>query len=208
MKRLFLLLLLPSLAVTLGGCTAAVVGGAAVTAAGLNVAHDRRPVSTIINDQNLKLSVQGAIGDDRALASHNHIRVLVYNRVIVLLGEVADEQARSKAGKLASGFIGARRVVNLLDIMPEPSFWQRRADNALTARIKTGLLDITEIRGFSPDLVNITVAHGEVYLLGLVTHAEAAAVIDNARNTRGVKRVINLFEYIDGAGTGGNPNPG
>ena len=195
------------LPVILSGCvTAAVVGGAAAVATGAKVAHDRRATSTIINDRNLQLSVKKAIDSDEQLGSHNHIRVAVYNRVILLVGEVVDEAARARAGELASGFIGARRLVNELDVMPEPGFWARRGDNALGARIKTGLMDITSIPGFDPSRVSITVAHDKVYLMGLVTHTEAQAVIDNARNTRGVKKVINLFEYTDGADQGESPS--
>lgn len=197
MRRTHLLLLLLCIPVLLSGCAAAVVGGAA--AVGINVANDRRSTSTIINDRNLQLSVKNAIEADRALASHNHIRVVVYNRVILLVGEVANATDRERAGELASGFIGTRRLVNELDIMPEQGFWARRGDTALGSRIKTGLLDITTIPGFDPSVVTITVAHGKVYLMGLVTHAEAEAVIGNARNTRGVSEVINLFEYTDPA---------
>lgn len=193
-RKLLILLCIPML---LSGCVAAVVGGAAVAATGANVAHDRRSASTVLNDRNLQLSVSKAIDSDKALASHNRIRVVVYNRVILLVGEVADENARERAGELASDFIGARRLVNQLDIMPEQGFWARRGDNALGARIKTGLLDITSLPDFDPSRVFMTVAHNKVYLMGLVTHTEADAVIDNARNTRGVEKVINLFEYSD-----------
>ncbi len=183
-RKLLILLCAP---VLLSGCVAAVVGGAAV-ATGASVAHDRRDASTVLNDRNLQLSVRNAINSDKALASHNRIRVVVYNRVILLVGEVANEDARERAGELASGFIGARRLVNQLDIMPAQGFWARRGDNALGARIKTGLLDITSLPGFDPSRVFMTVAHSKVYLMGLVTHTEAEAVISNARNTRSRQR--------------------
>lgn len=194
MRRLFLpalCLLVP----LLGGCAAAVVGGAA--AVGGLAAHDRRPFSTIINDRNLQYSVEDAIENDAMLASHNRIRVVVYNRVILLVGEVASEQARSRAGELASGFLGARRLVNQLDVMPRQGFWDRRADNALGSRVKAGLVGITSLPDFDPSRIFLTVAHDKVYLMGLVTHAEAEAVILHARNTSGVAEVINLFEFID-----------
>jgi osmotically-inducible protein OsmY len=201
MRRPLLVALLLSLACSLlGGCVVAAVGTAAVV--GGRVAHDRRSASTVLNDRNLQLSVDRAIDDDKALASHNNIRVVVYNRVILLVGEVTYENARLRAGELASGFIGARKVVNQLDVLPEQGFWARRGDNALGSRIKTGLLDITSLPGFDPSRVSITVAHRVVYLMGLVTHAEGDAVVDNARSTRGVDHVVNLFEY-----TGANGQP-
>lgn len=199
MRRTLLVCLLLCAVTTLPGCVAAVVGTAAV--AGGRVAHDRRDVSTMINDRDLQLSVNRALDTDQALVSHNHIRVVVYNRVILLVGEVVNEAARDKAGELASGFIGARRVVNQLDVLPEPGFWSRRGDNALGARVKAGLIDITSLPGFDPTRVNITVAHDNVYLMGLLTHTEADAVVQSARNTNGVNKVFSVFDYIDTAPT-------
>lgn len=202
MRRTLLLVALLSLAITtLSGCVVAAVGAAA--AVGGRVAHDRRSASTVLNDRNLQLSVDRAIKGDPQLASHNNIRAVVYNRVILLVGEVVDDTARAHAGELASDFIGARKVVNELAVLPEQGFWARRGDNALGARIKTGLMDITSIPNFDPSRVSITVAHGVVYLMGLVTKAEGDAVVANARGTRGVGRVVNLFEYVSGAAANG-----
>ncbi|HET6633320.1 MAG TPA: BON domain-containing protein [Rhodanobacteraceae bacterium] len=197
MRRL-LLACLPLLAATaLSGCVAALVGGAVAT--GVRIAHDRRPASTVVNDRNLQLSVIRALHGDQNLTSHNNVRVVVYNGVILLIGEVVSDAARQRAGELASGFIGARRVVNQLDIAPEPGFWSSRADEALAARVKAGLLDITSLPGFDPTRVNVSVAHGNIYLMGLVTHTEGDAVIQSARNANGANKVVNLFEYIDAA---------
>lgn len=189
----------------LAGCAAAVVGGAA--AVGGLAAHDRRAMSTIVNDRNLQYSVEDALASDEMLASHNRIRVVVYNRVILLVGEVVSEQARARAGELASGFIGARRVVNQLEVMPQQGFWDQRADNALGARVKAGLVGITSLPKFDPSRVFITVAHDKVYLMGLVTHEEAEAAILHARNTPGATAVINLFEYIDEPAAGTKQEP-
>lgn len=206
MRRPLLLAALLSLCIaSLSGCIAAAVGTAAVV--GGRVAHDRRSASTILNDRNLQFSVEKAIDADAALISHNRIRVVVYNRVVLLVGEVADQNARLRAGELATGFIGVRKVVNQLDILPGQGFWARRGDNALGSRIKTGLMDITSIPGFDPTRVAITVAHGVVYLMGIVSPTEAAAVVDNARNTRGVSRVVNLFDVTDSANPGAPPQP-
>lgn len=194
MRRPFQIFALCCVLFALNGCVAAVVGGAV---AGGMVAHDRRSASTVINDRNLQISVENAIEEDEFLASHNRIRVVVYNRVILLVGEVVSEQARTRAEELATGFIGAMRLVNQLEVMPGQGFWDRRGDDALGSRVKAGLVGITSLPGFDPSRVFITVAHGNVYLMGLVSHVEAEAVVLHARNTAGVNKVINLFEFTD-----------
>ncbi|HEX6834622.1 MAG TPA: BON domain-containing protein, partial [Rudaea sp.] len=66
-----------------------------------------------------------------------------------------------------------------------------------TARVKTALLNITSLSGFDPTRVNVTTSHDIVYLMGLVTHEEADAVVDIARNVDGVDKVVKVFEYTD-----------
>jgi len=45
--------------------------------------------------------------------------------------------------------------------------------------------------------VKVGTDNGTVYLLGLVTHKEADAVTEAARQVGDVQRVVKLFEYID-----------
>ena len=54
-----------------------------------------------------------------------------------------------------------------------------------------------DLPGFDPGRVKISTAHGNVYLMGLVSHREADAVVDVARNVAGVNKVVQVFEYVD-----------
>ena len=38
---------------------------------------------------------------------------------------------------------------------------------------------------------------GVVYLMGLVSHAEAERIVNVARSTGGVQKVVQIFEWID-----------
>ncbi len=191
--KLFLLLLaLP----VLHGCIAVIAGGAV---AGAHVVHDRRAVGTVLSDRNIQLSAVEAINRHKQLVSHdNNVKVVVYNGVMLLCGQVHSEKLKQLAESTVSGFDGIVRLVNDLEVTDHPEgFWGRRGDNALSARVKTGLLDITSMPGFDPTRANITTTHGVVYLMGLVTHAEGEAVTNVARNTPDVVRVVQLFQYTD-----------
>lgn len=187
-----LVLLLP----LLHGCIAVIAGGAA---AGAHVVHDRRAVGTVLSDRNIQLSAAEAINRQKQLVSHdNNVKIVVYNGVMLLCGQVRSEQLKQLAESSVSGFDGIVRLVNELQVTNDPQgFWGRRGDNALSARVKTGLLDITSIPGFDPTRINVTSAHGEVYLMGLVTHEEGDAATNVARNTPDVTKVVQLFQYID-----------
>ena len=193
MYRFALVLLLVPL---LHGCVAVVAGGAI---AGAHALHDRRAVGTVLSDRNIQLSAIDAINRHRELTrDDNNIKVVVYNGVMLLCGQVRSEELRQLAHSSAEGFDGVVRLVDQIEVTDTPEgFWRRRADETTTARVKTGLLDITSLPGFDPTRINVTTSHSVVYLMGLVDHAEADAATDVARNTQGVDKVVKLFDYID-----------
>jgi osmotically-inducible protein OsmY len=180
----------------LHGCFAVVAGGAI---AGANVAHDRRSFGRVVEDRNLQLSVLDKINRDKAMVrDNNHVKVVVYDGVMLLCGQVRDADLKQRAQSIAESFEGVSRLVNEIEVTDEPQgFWRRRQDNAQSARVKTALLDVTSMPGFDPTRINVTSAHGVVYLMGIVSHEEDAAATEIARNVGGVEKVVKVFEYTD-----------
>jgi len=178
----------------LGGCIAALFGGAAV---GGSAAHDRRGVGTYVDDKRIYLAAYDNINKDKELALKNDVVIVVYDGVILLVGEVRTQELKTRAEHLVSGYEGTRRIVNELQVGEPEGFWSRRANNAITARVKTGFLDLTSLPGFDPTRVNVTTAHRVVYLMGKVTHEEDDAVTEIARNVDGVEKVVKVFDYSD-----------
>ena len=157
----------------------------------------RRGFNRVVNDRNVQITAQRALDNDPQLSGRAHIGTSVYNGVLLLIGEASDEATKARAGQDVTGYDGVQRVVNLIDVMPLPSIGRTALDASLTARVKTSLLSITHLPGFDPGRVKISTAHGNVYLMGLVTHAEADAVVKVARDVAGVHQVVQVFEYTD-----------
>ena len=187
---LLLLVVLP----LLGGCFAAVVGGAAV---GARAAHDRRDFSSYVDDKRIYLGAYDTLNKDKELALKNRVVIVVYDGVMLLAGEVRTEELKQRAERLVSGFEGTRRIVNELVIDEQEGFWSRRRDNTITLHVKTALLDLTSLEGFDPTRINVTTVHRTVYLMGKVTREEDEAVTGIARDVAGVEKVVKLFEYLD-----------
>ena len=158
---------------------------------------DRRGFNRAMNDRNVQLSAQRALDNDPALEGKVRIGTAVYDGVLLLIGEAPSEDLKQRAEADVTGFEGVRRVDNEIDVMPIPPFSQRAGDAALTARVKASLLNITSLPGFDPGRVNVSTAHGNVYLMGLVSHREADAVTDIVRHVNGVQKVVRVFEYTD-----------
>jgi osmotically-inducible protein OsmY len=194
--RPLVLVTLLAAATLLQGCFAVIAGGAAV---GADTAHDRRPVKTVVSDRNIQLTAFDAINRHKELVrDDNSVKIVVYRGVMLLAGQVRSESLRRLAESSVAGIDGFERVVNEIEVTGDPQgFWRRRQDNALTARVKAALLDITSLPGFDPTRVNVTASHRVVYLMGIVSREEADAVTDIARDVAGVDKVVKLFEYSD-----------
>jgi osmotically-inducible protein OsmY len=169
---------------------------AAATLSGC-IFHDRRSFGSVIDDQNLELSIIDSINRDKELALKNHVEVVVYNGVVLLIGRTSTAELSARAEQVAMGYQGVRRVVNEIEVGPRIDVGDTTSDKVLSTRVKTGLADIVGIKGFDPTRVNVTTEAGVVYLMGLVTQEEAERVVEIARATPGVQRVVRVFEYTD-----------
>lgn len=156
----------------------------------------RRGFNRLVNDRNVQITAQRALDNDSELSGRAHISTAVYNGVLLLIGEATTEELKQRAGADVTGYDGVQRVVNLVDVMPLQSVARSMRDASLTAAVKTSLLHI-DMSGFDPGRVKISTAHGKVYLMGLVSHAEADAVVKQARSVAGVQQVVQVFEYTD-----------
>jgi osmotically-inducible protein OsmY len=156
----------------------------------------RRGFNRVINDRNVQITAQRALDNDPELGGSAHIGTNVYNGVLLLIGEASTEEVKQRAEADVTGYQGVRRVVNLIDVMPLQSVGRSALDASLTARVKTALLHV-DLPGFDPGRVKISTAHGNVYLMGLVSHQEADAAVEVARNVAGVNKVVQVFEYTD-----------
>lgn len=178
----------------LSGCAPLIVGGAAGGAA---VAHDRRGFHTMLQDQGIEMNVLGYVLDHETLLQQTHINVTSYNHVVLLTGEVTKRNQATEIADYARGLKESRRVYNELAVMPESSLISRSRDSFLTAKVKADLFGVRNLPGFDPTRVKVVTERNVVYLMGLVSHAEADASSDVARRVNGVAKVVRLFEYTD-----------
>ena len=86
------------------------------------------------------------------------------------------------------------RVHNELMIAAPSSLPSRSSDSWITSKIKTKLTTDTNI---DPFYIKVVTEHGVVYLMGIVSHAEADAAVAIVTKADGVQRVVKIFEYTD-----------
>lgn len=169
-------------------CVPVVIGGAAVGGA---MASDRRTSGIYIEDENIELKALKKM--ETNLGEKVHINITSYNRNVLLTGEVPDAVSKAKAESLTKEITNTRSITNEIAVGAKSSIGSRSNDAYLTSKVKTKF--VTENK-FAANLVKVITENGVVYLMGIVTKAEAEAAVEIARNTGGVTRVVKIFEYI------------
>lgn len=183
-------LLLPVLVSgSLQGCVPVVVAG---VGAGAMIAHDRRSSGAYFGDQKIESKAAQLI--DGQIDSVRHINVTSFNYHVLISGEVPDEPTRAKAERIVSGIENVRSVDNELIVSPNSSMASRSDDSLITSSVKLRFMNNKDLNS---DRVKVVTENGTVYLMGLVKHAEADAAAEIASTTKGVKRVVKIFEYLD-----------
>lgn len=192
MRSALLPLLLAS--VLLGGCAAApIVVGVGAAAGGVMVANDRRTAGTMIDDERIELNTLDLVARDPLLREHAHINATCFNGQLLLTGEVPSQMSKEELGKRVARLKKVTVVKNALVVGPSSDSRSRTADTATTARVKSRL--IAELNDGLANHVKVVTEQGTVFLMGLLSRAEAQRVVTLVSTTRGVQRVVKVFEY-------------
>jgi osmotically-inducible protein OsmY len=185
-------LLAAAAAACLQGCVPVALTGAAV---GASVIHDRRTTGTVLDDQQIELKGAELLHNHPEISGHSHIDVTSYNLVALLTGQAETQEISDRFAQLVARLPKVKRVMNEVTVGPVEGFAQESEDALTTSRVKLALFGV-KLPEFDPSRVKVVTAAGTVYLMGLVTPAEAEAAVEKARYVPGVKRVVKIFEYI------------
>jgi osmotically-inducible protein OsmY len=183
----------------LGGCVA-VAGGALV--GGSMMVVDRRTTGAQVDDQTIVLKASSAIG--AAIGDRGHVNTTSYNRVVLLTGEVPTQADRVAAAAAAGRVANVSGVVNELAVMPNATVGTISNDSIITAKVKAAILDASQLQVAS---IKVVTERGVVYLMGLVTDAEATRAAEVTRGVGGVRKVVKVFEIITPAELAAMPVP-
>jgi osmotically-inducible protein OsmY len=175
---------------SLQGCAPVVIG--AGVGAGVMVGEDRRSSGIMLEDQVIERDISNLIA--KTYQDQVNVDVVSYNRVVLLVGEVPTQAIKDDIGSMALETQNVRTVQNELAIAGKSSFVSRSGDALLTSKVKSRLVSNDKV---SANDIKVVTSNDTVYLMGLVTRAEADAATQVAATTSGVQRVVKVFEYLD-----------
>jgi osmotically-inducible protein OsmY len=155
-------------------------------------AEDRRSSGTFLDDEGIEN--RALLKAKTRFGSQIHLNVTSYNRHVLLSGEVPTEAMKREVEDEVRGAGNITRIHNELVVGPNAGVLAVSNDTRLTGVVKTRFL---EANRFQANHVKVVTEASTVFLMGIVKRAEAEAASELASTTRGVQRVVRLFEYLD-----------
>jgi osmotically-inducible protein OsmY len=172
----------------LQGCFPVVATG---VGAGAAMVSDRRTSGTYVEDESIEWKVSSRIRE--RFGSNAHINVTSYNRNVLLTGEAPNDTVRGELDAIVAGVEHVRGVINEVVVAPNSGLTARGNDTLITSNVKARFVDAGR---FSAHNVKVVTEANVVFLMGIVTRAEADAAAEVARTSQGVRKVVRVFEYI------------
>ncbi|HEX8541570.1 MAG TPA: BON domain-containing protein [Pseudomonas sp.] len=128
------------------------------------------------------------------LDQNSHIVVSSFNGIVLLAGQTPRADLKQMAEQAAAAVQKVKKVNNEIQVMGPSSLLARNNDAWLTTKIKSQMLTDSAIPATR---IKVITENGIVYLLGLVTQAEATQATNLVQGVSGVQKIVKLFEYID-----------
>lgn len=174
---------------TLAGCIPALLVGGIGTAA--LVANDRRTTDTVLSDERIEKTINARLKNE--LGDQGRVNVNTFNRSVLLSGEARTEEHKTHAEHIARQVDGVKTIYNEVDVTAFRTPREQFGDGTTTTHVKARMVG----NGiFNPLHVQASTDGGIVFLQGLVTKAEADEAARIAASTKGVRKVVRLFEFM------------
>ena len=190
-RVLFPMALLLSVVFGLNGCTSIV---SATTSEPIELNPGKRTLGARVDDNQIETIAKVNISKAHERLKESPIKVDSYNAVVLLTGQVGSAELRDLAGRTVTNIHSVRQVHNELQVGQPLPMLRRTKDTWLGTKVKTKLLANRDVEGRR---IRVITEDGAVYLMGLVSRAEADRITDIVRHTGGANKVVRVFEYID-----------
>jgi osmotically-inducible protein OsmY len=155
---------------------------------------NQRTLGAKLNDSEIETIAKVNIKKADPQLEHAHINIDSFNGLVLLTGQVPTESLRNLAADTVYQLTPVREVHNELTVHDISNFGERSLDAWISTKINTKLL--TD-RNTQSRRIRVICELKTVFLMGMVTHAEADHIADTASHTSNVQKVVKVFEYID-----------
>jgi osmotically-inducible protein OsmY len=166
----------------------------ATTSKPIEMKANTRTMGAKLNDEEIETAAKVNIKKAGPQLEHAHVSIDSFNGIVLLTGQVQNEELRNLVADTVYKLSPVREIHNELVVSEPTNFVARSKDAWISTKIKTQLLADSETESRR---VHFVTENQVVFLMGIVTRAEADRIVNMVSHTADVQKVVKVFEYID-----------
>ena len=121
-----------------------------------------------------------------------------FNRIVLLTGQVPDEETRRRAAEVAGRVAQVRGVHNEVVVGPPTTLSRRSLDSLVTGNVKVAMAANANLEPLIKLNLKVVTEDAVVFLMGLVTREQGDLATAVVQSAAGVRQIVRLFEYPGG----------
>lgn len=176
----------------MGALLLAMLMGCAQSGGVMSPSAERRTQGTILDDQNIESKAAQRVAEK--YKSNVQVNVTCFNRYALITGQVTDEDTKMGIERIVGSIPPVKGIANELQVSTAKNIGARNSDSGITGDVKKSFRGS---KAFNGELIHVFTENGVVYLMGIVSHAEADAASELASKVANVQKVMRVFEYMD-----------
>jgi osmotically-inducible protein OsmY len=166
----------------------------AATRKPIEMKANERTMGAKLNDNEIETAAKVNIKKADPQLEHAHINIDSFNGIVLLTGQIPSDELRNLIADTVYKLNPVREIHNELVVGEPTNFAARSQDTWISTKIKTQLLADSETESRR---VHFVTENQAVFLMGIVTHAEADRIVNMVSHTADVQKVVKVFEYVD-----------
>ena len=175
--------------VALNGC-ALLAGGATASSAAYMYINHHRGSPTFKTDKQIEDNLTDTYS--KKLDSSNHVRIIVFQQNVLLLGQVQSKAIKQQLQAIAQSNDKIKAIYNRLIVAPPSAYTSRWYDSWVTTKINTALLNNEALQNTPFATVS---DNGTIYVLGdELTSGQVRVIKDRISTISGVNKIIYLTD--------------
>ena len=149
----------------------------------------------LVDDVLLLRSVNGALARNVERNRDHVIKPYVFGGVVLLVGNVSDEQTKQEITNTVLNVSNVGEVHNHIEISPRPGLGARGHDEVLRNKIRWTLRTHPHI---SATKIGVVIWDDVVYLMGLVDEEAGLLAAEAASRVAGTRAIVTIYAYSQG----------
>ena len=154
-----------------------------------------RTLTQKMADTAITFRLGNLIEANKALSDKAEVNLTTVNGIVLITGTVKSAADKNWIDDISNKHRNVRKVVNELNVGKYRKALELASDKTLQISVKYRLS--INLKKNSPR-VHVVVYRKVVYLMGVVTPEIGTLAAETAQNTSNARRVVTIFEYLEG----------